>query len=109
MRAARVRGCARAGVAADDADAVFLDALAIRVMQVPVMQVVDVAVMQHRGMTAVRAVLMRMVLVRVIGHGNPLFLLVRLCVDFFFVDRVALFRRVLERVRDELDDVAIGE
>jgi hypothetical protein len=115
VRAARVRRRAGACVAATDADAVFLNAAAIGMMQVPVVQIVDVAFVKHRGMTAIRAVLMRMVGVRMVGHGQSPFFekhcprnLVRLWVDFF-LDRGVLLRRVLERVRDEFDDVAIGE
>jgi hypothetical protein len=70
VRAARVRWRAGACVAATDADAVLLHPGAVGMMQVPVVQIVDVAFVHHRGMTAIRAVLMRMVCVRMIGHGQ---------------------------------------
>jgi hypothetical protein len=83
---------------------------AVRVVQMAVVEIVRVALVQDGGMTAVRAVLVGMVLVRVIGHGPPFSRsLVGLLVDFILVDRVVVFCGVLERVRDELDDVTIGE
>jgi hypothetical protein len=59
-------------IARVDADDMLIHVVAMHVMQMAVMQIVDVAVMAHRDVTAVRAVLMRvvgMVLLAASGHG----------------------------------------
>ena len=76
-------------------------------VKVPVVQVVAMSIVHDGSVPAVCAVSMRMVLVDVLGHGNP-----PRCwcasVGVVLVQR-GLLGRMLERVRDELDDVAVGE
>lgn len=73
MRApCRGRAARRVGVA--DFDQVFVDMIAMHVMQVAVVQIIDMAFVAHSRMPAVRAMLMcviRMMRVGAGGHGYP--------------------------------------
>lgn len=43
-------------------DYVLIDVIAMRVMQMPVMQIIDMIIVAHRSVPAIRAVLMRMII-----------------------------------------------
>ena len=61
VAAAVVVGRAGVRVGGADGDAVFIDVVAMRVVQVAVVQVIDVAVVLDGGVAAARAVLVRVV------------------------------------------------
>jgi hypothetical protein len=67
----------RVGVRGVDGQHMFVDMIAVRMMQVPVVQIIRVPIMFHRRMAAASAVLMvvigmRFTGLRLIGHGrNP--------------------------------------
>ncbi len=77
VAAAVVLRCTRVGVRGVDGQHMFVNMIAVRMMQMPVVQVIRVPIMFHRRMAAASAVLMvmigmRLAGVRLIGHGwNP--------------------------------------
>ena len=91
MSAASVIRCAVGRVLTTDFDLVLVDVVAVHVVQVTVMQVVHVAVVLHRGMTAVGT--MGVVVVRV----------------FFTAHLILHFTGVFDHALDQLGDVRIGE
>lgn len=75
MAAAYVLGGARVWVRSRDGNDVFVNVIAVRMVQMTIVQIVDVPFVNHGDMATVRAVLMVMVLV--VGlvtscHGNLL-------------------------------------
>jgi len=59
--AARVLRGANLRVGGGNGDDVLVHVVAMRMVQMPVVQIINMAVVAHRGMAAVRAVLMRVV------------------------------------------------
>ncbi len=60
------------GIGGADLNHMLVDMILMRVMQMTVMQVIDMIAMAHRGMTAILAMLMRMVVMdgAVMCHGG---------------------------------------
>jgi hypothetical protein len=62
------------GIGRGDLDDMFIDVVAMHMMEMPVMQIVDMAVMMNGRMPAIRAVNMRMIGMLGVGacrHGMP--------------------------------------
>jgi hypothetical protein len=69
--AARVRGSAARCVGAADRERVLIDVVTVHVVQVPIMEVIDVILMPHSRVAAVRAVLVGVIFVSgMIVHGS---------------------------------------
>jgi hypothetical protein len=69
VRAARLRRALH-GIGRIDRDDVLVDVILVHVMQMPVVKVIDVALMAYRRMPAVRAMLVGMVRMMLLGAGG---------------------------------------
>ncbi len=72
MAATLVAGCAALGVLAVGFQYVFVDMIAMHVMQVPIMQIIDMSIVFDCRMAAARLVLMVMVWMLVAGTHSVL-------------------------------------
>lgn len=72
VRSAGVAGGAGRGVRAADGDGVLVGVVAMHVVQVPIVEVVGVPVVLDGNVSAARAVGVRMLVVRLMGHRGVL-------------------------------------
>lgn len=96
------RAVIRIGLA--DLDHMFIDMVAVRMVQMAVMQVINVVPVAYRGVPATGSMLMRMIrmnLTSLVGHivAFPCF--------WFTIPMV--FARMLDRIVDEMQNVGVGE
>jgi hypothetical protein len=92
-----------------DPNDMFVDMIRMHVVQMTVMEIVNVAIMADRRMSAVRAMLMRMVGMSLLGTGGHVF-------SLWFADSVAEFRsrsfpfgRVLDGALHQLQNVLVRQ
>lgn len=112
VAAALVVRCACVGIARRHVDHVFVDMVAMRMVQVPIVQVVDVIAVPYTGVPAVRAVGMGMGLVRVMFAMRHRGLLVWRRLSGNLVRGVTLRRilgGVLEHSVHQLQYVIVGQ
>jgi hypothetical protein len=102
MAAAIVTGRAGVGIGRAHLDHVFVEMVAVRVMQVAVVEIVHMIAVPDRGVAAARTVLVRVVMmdfVLAVGHGPLLFSLAN----------SVLFAGMRDGVLDQRQDVVVGD
>ena len=84
-------------------DDVLVDAVAVRVVQMAVMQIVDMVAMAHGRVPAIGPVIVRM-----LGLGQMVVLMVGHCASFIVMGVVG-FASMVDRVLDEVQDMSVAK